>query len=157
MHEDLMPFNLIEQLVLRSGRPVVIAGDSSHIGAALGNIVIGWKDSPEAARAVSAAMPLLEMADKVVIVNVAESDSAAANGLDLLAEELSWHDISAEVRVSRSPLAHAPGLLGSIASEFDAGLLVVGGYGRGPWREAVFGGVTTSLIDHAECPVFMMH
>jgi nucleotide-binding universal stress UspA family protein len=157
LHQDLMPFNLIEKLLLGSGRPIVIADDSPHIGAAPDTIVIAWKDTPQTARAVGAAMPLLEMADKVAIVHVAEPDSPVTNGLDLLAEELSWHGISTEVRVSRNPLAHAPGILQSIASEFNADLLVVGAYGRGPWREAVFGGVTTALIDHAECPVFMMH
>jgi hypothetical protein len=46
---------------------------------------------------------------------------------------------------------------GSLASEFNTGLLVVGGHSRGPWREAVFGGVTMTLINHAECQAFMMH
>jgi hypothetical protein len=49
------------------------------------------------------------------------------------------------------------GRTGSLASELNTGLLVVGGHSRGPWREAVFGGVTTTLVDHAECPAFMMH
>jgi hypothetical protein len=49
------------------------------------------------------------------------------------------------------------GRTGSLASELNTGLLVVGGHSRGPWREAVFGGVITTLVDHAECPAFMMH
>ena len=155
-HEDLMPCNLIETLLLGSGRPIVIAADSPA-AAPVGTVVIGWKDTPETARAVGAAMPLLKAADEVVIVHIAEKDSAVSNGLDLLAEELSWHGVSAQIRLIRNPLAHVPGVLKSLASEFNAGLLVVGGYSRGPWREAVFGGATTTLIDDAECPIFMMH
>jgi nucleotide-binding universal stress UspA family protein len=154
-HEDLMPYNLIEKLLLRSGRPIVIAADSP--AAPISTVVIGWKETPQAARAVRAAMPLLRAADKVVLVHIAETDGAVSNGLDLLEEELSWHGISAQSRLIRNPLAHVPGVLQSLASELNAGLLVVGGYSRGPWREAVFGGVTTTLIDDAECPVFMMH
>jgi nucleotide-binding universal stress UspA family protein len=155
-HEDPISYNLIEKLLLGSGRPIVMAADSTA-AAALDTIVIGWKDTPQAAHAVAAAMPLLKVADKVVIVHVAEAGSAVSNGLDLLAEELSWHGISAQISLIRNPLAHVPGVLESLARESAAGLLVVGGYGRGPWREAVFGGVTTTLIDHAECPIFMMH
>jgi len=106
---------------------------------------------------VGAAMPLLQAADMVVIGHVMEEDGAVSNGPDLLKEELSWHGISARIALIRNPLAHAPGVLESLASESNAGLLVVGAYGRGPWREAVFGGVTTTLIGRAECPVFMMH
>jgi nucleotide-binding universal stress UspA family protein len=36
-------------------------------------------------------------------------------------------------------------------------LLVVGGFGRGPLRELLFGGVTRSLLESAELPVFMLH
>ncbi len=155
-HEDLMPYDLIETLLLRSGRPILIAADSS-VGAPISTVVIGWKDTPQAARAVGAAMPLLQAADKVVIVHIAETDSAVGNGLDLLVEELSWHGIAAHIRLIRNPLAHVPGVLQSLASDLNADLLVIGGYSRGPWREAVFGGVTAMLIDRAECPIFMMH
>jgi nucleotide-binding universal stress UspA family protein len=47
-------------------------------------------------------------------------------------------------------------LLGA-AADVAADLLVIGGYGHGPLREAVFGGITAALIRHAECPVLMIH
>lgn len=155
-HEDLMPFSLIEKLLLGSGRPIVIPGDSPS-SAAMNTIVIGWKETPEAARALGAAMPLLKLAKKVVIVHIAEADDAAAHELALLAEQLSWHGISAQVRLIRKPSAHGQEVLAATASEIGADLLVVGAYGHGPWREAVFGGVTTTLINHAKFPVFMTH
>jgi nucleotide-binding universal stress UspA family protein len=43
------------------------------------------------------------------------------------------------------------------ADELRADLLVVGGYGRKPLREAMCGGVTRALIEEADLPVFMMH
>ena len=42
-------------------------------------------------------------------------------------------------------------------TELHADLLVVGGFGRGPFREVLFGGVTQSIIEHADYPVFIMH
>ena len=53
-------------------------------------------------------MPLLKAADKVLIVHIAETDGAVSDGLDLLAEQLSWHGISAQIRLIRNPLAHVP-------------------------------------------------
>ena len=125
--------------------------------ASMGTIVIGWKETPEAARAVGAAMPLLQAAEKVVIVHVAEADGAAAN--DLNCSGSNCHGMASPRECARSAtrprMSHS--VLAATASEFGADLLVVGGYGHGPWREAVFGGVTTTLINHAEYPVFMMH
>jgi nucleotide-binding universal stress UspA family protein len=92
-----------------------------------------------------------------VIVHVAETDGAVTNSLDQLAEQLSRHDISAQISLIRNPLAHVEGVLETIASEFKASLLVVAGYGDGPCREAGFRGVTKTLISHAQCPVFAMH
>jgi nucleotide-binding universal stress UspA family protein len=33
----------------------------------------------------------------------------------------------------------------------------MGAYGRGPLREAVFGGFTQSILEHADLPVFLLH
>jgi nucleotide-binding universal stress UspA family protein len=44
-----------------------------------------------------------------------------------------------------------------IATQEQADLLVVGGFGHGPLRERMFGGVTESLIAAAALPVFMVH
>jgi nucleotide-binding universal stress UspA family protein len=49
---DLMPFNLIEVLLMGSGRPIVIAPDSKPAEIS-GTIVVAWKETPEAARALA--------------------------------------------------------------------------------------------------------
>jgi nucleotide-binding universal stress UspA family protein len=72
-------------------------------------------------------------------------------------ERLAWHGIAAESRevthISKPSSRH----LLRVAQELGADLLVVGGYGNGPLREAVFGGVTRALIGNAELPMLMMH
>ncbi|MGC2033189.1 MAG: universal stress protein [Steroidobacteraceae bacterium] len=155
-HRDWMPYNLIELLLLGSGRPVVIASSVPPV-TVTGTIVVGWKESPEAARALGAAMPLLQAAQRVVLVNIAEDRDAAPLELDHLLHRLAWHGIAAESRqitqVSKPTSRH----LLRVAEEFGADLLVIGGYGHGPLRESVFGGVTQALIERAELPVLMMH
>ncbi|MGC1523293.1 MAG: universal stress protein [Steroidobacteraceae bacterium] len=153
---DLMPYELIEWLLLSCGHPILIAPDSTAIRP-MNTVVVGWKETPEAARAVAAAIPLLKQAARVVLVSVEEDNAADVEALEGLAQQLKWHGISAETRCIGGKSKTASTELAQIAAELHADLLVVGGYGHKPLREAVFGGVTRALIERADLPVFMMH
>ena len=154
-HKDLMPVNLIEMLLVESGRPILIAPNLAP-ATITDTIIVGWKETSEAARAVSVAMPLLRKATKVIVVSISEDTGATAEDLKDLADRLAWHGVGAETRLIGGHRA-AGELLPSSAAELGADLLVVGGYGHGPLREAVFGGVTAALIRHADCPILMIH
>jgi nucleotide-binding universal stress UspA family protein len=151
---DYLPDNLIEALLVDSGRPILIAPQSapSTVGS---TIVVGWKETPEAARAVAAALPLLRQAHRVVLLSVAEGETQQPAGAEDLARQLRWHGITAEVSlVGEQPAAKQ---VARFAVEREADLLVVGGFGHAPLREWIFGGVTQALIEDAELPVFMVH
>jgi nucleotide-binding universal stress UspA family protein len=156
-HEDLMPHNLIEMLLLDSGRPIILAPRSAP-ETVTGTIMVGWKETREAARALGAAIPLMKKARKVILVSVHEGSGMQPETLTNLANSLAWHGIAAEKRLIADKRERAPGeLLRKAAADAGTDLLVVGGYGHRPLREAIFGGVTAALIHHAECPVLMMH
>jgi nucleotide-binding universal stress UspA family protein len=158
-HADYMPTMLMEDLLVGCGRPILIAPDSPP-KTLTGSIVVGWKETPESARALGAAYPLLEKAQQVVLLNVAEADSdnsSTPKSLAHLAQQLKWHGITAEPRFipnrSKEQLADQ---LTRVAAELSADLLVVGGFGHSRLRELIFGGMTQSLLEYAELPVFMM-
>jgi nucleotide-binding universal stress UspA family protein len=156
-HNDLMPSNLIEMLLIESGRPILIAASSAP-ATITDTIIVGWKETGTAARALHATMPLLKKAGKVILVSVSEGDGANPNGLVDLANRLAWHGINAATRTIANDRRRGAGeLLLGAAAELAADLLVVGGYGHGPLRESVFGGVTGALIRHADRPVLMVH
>jgi nucleotide-binding universal stress UspA family protein len=121
-----------------------------------GTVLVGWKESGEAARALSAALPLLKKARKVIIVSISEKQSANPEDLKDLANRLAWHGVAAESRLIVGDRTSGECLLGA-AADAAADLLVIGGYGHGALREAVFGGVTAAVIRHAECAVLMTH
>ncbi len=154
-HVDYMPSMLIEDLLIASGRPVLIAAEMAP--STIDTIVVGWKETPESARAITAAMPLLERAKKVVLVSVTEGDAVMPQNLKHLVWQLAWHGIAAESRIIEGKTREAAALLSTAAAELRADLLVIGGYGHRPVREFVFGGVTQSLIENAKIPVFMLH
>ena len=153
---DLMPYNLMELLLMGSGRPILIAPETRP-SSVTGTIVVGWKETPGAARALAAAIPLLQRAQRVVLVGIAEQHHAAPD-LGHLAQQLRWHGISAETRLEDRVGAETVAVrLVATATRLAADLLVVGGYGHRPLREVVFGGVTQALIERADMPVFMVH
>jgi hypothetical protein len=81
----------------------------------------------------------------VVLVGVAEDGYAMPQTLDHLVGQLAWHGIAAEACVITVKATGAAAELPIVAANLHADLLVVGGFGHGPLRELVFGGVTRSL------------
>jgi nucleotide-binding universal stress UspA family protein len=155
-HTDYLPRLLIDNLLVGTGRPVVIAPATppAHL---TGTIVIGWKETPEAARALASAMPLLEAAQRVVLVSVVEPGSASTAALEDLAGALAWHGIQADIRLSDDAALPTTEQLRTVAIELGADLLVTGGYGHAQLRELIFGGITETLVRTAELPVLMQH
>jgi len=150
---------ILETALLQSGKPLLIAPDRTPAaGLSLaGTVGIAWKDGREAAIAVAAALPFLHHARRVLIFCVPEDGEAPDATPARLAHALRWHapDVAVKLlpRGTRSPAA----VLLEAAAELGCGLLVMGGYGHGRLREAVFGGFTRAVLQAAPMPVLMAH
>lgn len=155
-NDDLMPVNFMQNLLVESGRPIVIAPDSWG-ERAIRTIVVGWKETPGSARALTAAMPLLAQAERVVLIAVRETGDAGPEGVDHLARRLAWSGIAAEARILQDSASPVSTQLIDAAIEFHADLMVVGGFGHRPVREQLFGGVTQDLLNGAPLPVLLVH
>lgn len=151
-----LPPDFIEQLVLGCGRPLLIASKQAPAALA-GTVLMCWKETAEAARAVSAALPLLSRAGRVVVATVEEDDRNAASGLAELARLMTWHGITAETELLSRDRRPVQEQLADVARRHRADLMVMGGYGRSRARELILGGVTQSVIESAELPVFLLH
>jgi nucleotide-binding universal stress UspA family protein len=157
---DLSPLmDFPERLALESGRPVLVipyVGRYSTIGR---RVVVAWKGSREAARAVFDALPLLREAQAVHILEIKEQeDDAGALGADTsIAAALGRHGIKPEVRTSiASDLSVGDEIL-SRAADLEADLLVMGAYGHSRFRELVFGGATRHIARHMTLPTLFSH
>ncbi|MBV9637478.1 MAG: hypothetical protein JOZ40_22865, partial [Methylobacteriaceae bacterium] len=89
-----------EAALVGTGRPVLIA-PATPLVSLPETIVIAWKATPEAARAVTAAMPLLSRAKQILIVTVAEEEGLSDEGGARLGTSLSWHGLNASTRQLR--------------------------------------------------------
>jgi nucleotide-binding universal stress UspA family protein len=153
-----LPADFLEELLLGCGRPVLIASSSpARAPAPTGTIMVCWKESAEAARAINAAMPFLIHARRVVIASVAETGENLAEALSEVARQLAWNGVRAELRPLVATGAAIPGLLASAAQDCNADLMVLGAYGRSRMREILFGSCTQSVIHDAGMPVLLMH
>lgn len=151
-----LPPDFIERLLLDCGHPLLIPS-ARPPRALTGTIMVCWKETAEAARAVSAAMPFLIRAGRVVIVAVEEDSPATADGLAELAHQMKWHGIDAGTELVRHDRRPTAEMLADAASRHGADLIVMGGYGRSRARELILGGVTQSVLEAAAVPVFLLH
>ncbi len=146
----------LEAALMDTGKPLLIAPATppSSLGK---RIVIAWKDTPEAARAVSCALPFIGQADQVTIVTVLDdADSKDESGSRLL-RALRWHNKAVEVRTLLRGSASAADVLHREAEALGADLMVMGGYSHSRLREVVFGGFTRRTLGSAGIPVLMAH
>jgi nucleotide-binding universal stress UspA family protein len=142
------------ELVMESGLPVVLVPPGRD-SLQPRTVVVGWKNTREARRAVSDALPLLKSADRVHLVQIAEADDAAAVTASLqdVVDRLARHGIEAEASTPpQLKLSPTEELMG-IAQSQSADLLVLGAYGHSRAREWAFGGVTADLLDGAPVPI----
>ena len=152
--------DLVEQVLLYSARPTLIlpyAGRFDSIGT---NVLVAWDDSRESARAVSDALPLLRLAQSVLVVSWNEAgaieDKTLSPRLEALQRWLMWQGVSADVRVEKTGIGIAEAML-SRAAELSTDLIVMGAYGHARWTERVLGGATRGLLASMKVPVLMSH
>ena len=153
--------NLVEDVLMDSGRPLLLvpfAGRFDTIGT---NVMIGWNATREAARAAHDALPLIEPTAKVTVLTVergrAGVEPQEMPGADI-AEHLARHGlhVSAARTATDGSIADSDALL-SYASDLGADLIVVGGYGHSRARELVLGGVSRGLLQHMTVPLLISH
>lgn len=148
--------DVLEAALMDTGKALLIAPAS--VPASLGRrVVIAWKDTPEAARAVSCALPFIGRAEQVTIVSVADdAESQDTSGARLL-RALRWHNPSVALRQVMRESSSAVEVLHREAESLSADLIVMGGYSHSRLREVVFGGFTRSTLGSATVPVLMAH
>jgi nucleotide-binding universal stress UspA family protein len=144
----------IEAALVDSGRPLLIP-PATPLANLPETVVIAWKATREAARAVTAALPFLQIAKQIVIMTVDE-DRAHAEEADRLMAGLRWHGVPVSVQHLQPEGQSAADTLLAATREQGA-LLVMGGYGHSRLREWIFGGFTLHVLRGADVPVLMAH
>lgn len=144
-----------EAAMLQSGKATMVVPHDAEVPV-VKTIAIGWNASKEAAAAVAHAMPLLETADKVMVMSGVDSELTKEK-LDLFVDSLRWHGVKAEAKTFDATSGSISGRLQAEAREVGAQLLVLGAYSHSRFRESIFGGVTDDILTETRIPVLMAH
>lgn len=145
----------LNQSLLGDRAPVLIArGDPDRMS---GPAAIAWDGSPQAGRAVRAALPLLAMASAIHVLQcVTGLDQRAADpDIDLLNAYLKLHGVGAGVAMLVEGEDEGAALMAAAEGK-QAGLLVAGAWGHSRLRETVFGGATRSFLRRKDGPGLLL-
>jgi len=147
-------------LLLQSGRPVLVIPPRCKTLLPPKRIVMAWRPTREAARAVHDALPFLRLADQVdvLVVNAAigEMHHGEQPGADI-ATHLARHGVKVNVVLRDAKTRPTSSIVLEHARETLAHMIVVGGYGHSRFREWAMGGVTRELLSSAPIPVLYSH
>jgi len=153
-----MPTDLAA-LILALGLPCIVVPPEPVREVSLSRVAVAWNGTPEAVRAVHAALPLLQRADEVLLLRglpretFQEVDWKPPFDLDAY---LQRHGIHARSQALATDLDAGPALLEQ-AARFHADLLVMGAYGRSRFSEWILGGATRHVLWNARLPVLFRH
>jgi nucleotide-binding universal stress UspA family protein len=150
----------LEDVLLQSVAPTLVLPPGCTTLELEGHVLVGWNGSPEAARAVAGALPLLRRARRVTLL---QGDSAfdiqGRDGLPDLELPRTWlarHGVAVDAWTE--PTAAEPGeMLLAQAERCGADLIVMGAWGHWRWSERLLGGATQSALARATVPVLMSH
>jgi len=145
-------------VVLGAGRPVLLAPGQApeNLGP---TTAIAWKNTAESARAITAAMPLLLKAGRIMILAADEGKGEAEtmDSAQAAALQLRWHGCTVEARFVAPGKRPAAEAVFDAAQNAGASLVVMGAYGRARLREFIFGGFTRDVLRDCPLPVLLFH
>ncbi|MET4807242.1 universal stress protein [Limibacillus sp. MBR-115] len=155
--EDHFRTRLPEELVMQSGLPVLVIPRGFDPENQIGKkVVLAWKGTREAVRAIRDSMTILASAEKVLVLTVGADAGDALSKLEVM-EHLRRHGVNGEAR----NLAEIPDSVGKAILDFaetqGCDLIVLGAYGHTRWRQILLGGVTHEVLADSKIPLLMSH
>jgi len=126
--EARVPPELAEELVIHSGRPILVvpfAGEFPQIGR---RPLIAWDQSRESAHALHASLRLIEGCRDAVVVSLDKPFDEAERYCTDVARHLECHGIKARTEVLMAEDEHMMDFLLNRVTDLDADLLVIGAH-----------------------------
>jgi len=154
--EKTSDLDLIEKVVLGSGKPVLIvpyAGSFNRIGR---RVLVAWKTGRESSRALTDSLTLLQRAEVVSIFEVNPTEGEK-DEVDKLCGHLERHGVTARLVTSAVTALPVGDVLLNRLADRGGDLLVMGAYAHGHFGSYAFGDVARHVLRHMTVPVLMSH
>lgn len=146
---------MLETTLFEGGRAILVAPPS--IPSAIANrILIAWNCSTETARTVGLAMPILPLAEEVIVLTVIGGTVPGPSGSELC-RHLRYNNVKArELTVRPGSQSTGEAILDE-ATKAGCDLILKGAYTQSRLRQMIFGGATSHILTATEIPVLMAH
>lgn len=150
-----VPADFVESVLIESGRPAFVVPYAGAVGVAPKVVLVAWKSTRESAHAVTSALPFLQCASHVCLV---DGDGDQTQGAPVeIREYLRLHGISRVHEQARLSAHRAGDDLLSLAADCGAEMIVMGCYGHSRARELALGGITRTVLKSMTVPILMAH
>jgi len=144
--------SITAELVLCAGKPILAVPETVEGIDVCGHALVAWDGSRPAMTALEAAVPLLQLASAVTVMEV--EDGSVKTPAEEAARYLSRHGVHADVE-RRGGGAGDVLFDESVSGAFA--YVVMGGFSHSRFVEAVFGGVTRKMLSQSPVPLFLAH
>ncbi|WP_445503515.1 universal stress protein [Microvirga sp. G4-2] len=152
--------SLFEAVLFEGGRSILIVPPQHRPADTIRRVLVCWRNTREAARAVAEAVPFLEKATKITIL-VVDPDQEKTDGNSQptadIAKHISRYGAPVEVTIAQSQGRDVSDVILEQARRTSADLIVMGGYGHSRAREWIIGGATRNTLSTSEFPILMAH
>jgi nucleotide-binding universal stress UspA family protein len=155
MAKSFVPPDLAEEVVLNSGRPVLVlpyVGTFPEVGK---NPLIAWSNVREAAHALNDALPLIEGCAEATVLSFSASADDARSSCTEVVRHLACHGIKA---TSEIMLVNDIGIMDMLlnkSADLGSDLLVMGAHGHIGLPFMSRGAGTRYIFRHMTVPVLM--
>lgn len=146
------------KMLQRTGIPLLIIPQSWNGGTVGRRITVAWHASRQARRAVADSFPLLLAAEAVDLLIVNPERGMKRDGEDPgadMAAYLSRHGVEVNLRHESARGKSVAETIVSHAERMNSDLIVFGAYSHSRISEAIFGGVSRSLLTEVPLPLFV--
>jgi nucleotide-binding universal stress UspA family protein len=141
-----------QQMLGEEQRPVLVARGAT---TAEGCVMVAWDGGKEASRAARLAMPLLEKARRVIIIQAPKANARQADPARLRSY-CAQRGVESEVEML--PTGGDVGrMLVEAARGASVDILVAGAFGHTRLQEFIFGGTTRTLLNSDGPSLFLSH
>lgn len=123
-------------------------------------VLVAWDGSTEATRAIHAALPFLQGARRVVLLDGGRPHSPEGECYLPHFEPFVYmarHGIEADPMCVGVPARTAGAALLKKADQIGADLIVMGAFAHSRLREQAIGCATRYVLEHAQIPIFLQH
>lgn len=142
-------------IAIKSGKPLVVVPDEARSLGVAESALIAWDGSIPVEMTMQACVPLLKLASNVRILTI--DDGSDCPPVETAAAYLSRHDIHADIHRLKGRHREVEALIMEECVANRSAYCLMGAYGHGRVREALFGGVTRSLLRDATFPLIIGH